>query len=197
MASVHAFARGNCGNEIVFNCDNHTVNFQGETTTIDCGRATYSKTGHIGQPGRGAGSVFPSMKGAPILNLIPTPTASGRGNVVVHLLPPKNGRCPIGTNRGAGCIHVCPYVLERMNHCYGTPYRVIFSGRGKFQMSARPIVHATPYVSPPGLAPIPPARQAMMNSWAAWWAKLFSGQFSDSSVHTPNPYYDQNPGTYR
>lgn len=194
LFAAKAFAvRGGCGNEIVFNCDTHTVLFNGSTTPIDCGKITWSKSGIIGQPGRGAGSVYKSMKGAPLVTMIPTPTSSGRGNVVVHLVPPKNGRCPVGHSRSAGCIHVCPDVLTKLSRCYGTPYKVIFSGRGKMRYSSPP----TPRQQ---IARQPPAdwqakthqrsqeRRQQIPGILSWWQKFLRGGQGSGASQNFDPY---------
>ena len=81
------YAKGGCAAEkIDFNCDTHKVTLVGSNipaSPLNCGRSTPTNhSGTIGNPGRAVGSVWPSMKGAPKVDI-------GLGAVIVHTLPPK------------------------------------------------------------------------------------------------------------
>lgn len=175
-------AKAGCGSEVVFDCDNHTVTFNGTVTALGCGAATRPKAGIIGQPARGAGSVFKSMKGAPIVTMIPTPSPGGRGNVVIHKVPPKGNSCPIQHNRGAGCLRVCPDILTKISHCYGTPYRVIFAKYG----SVQPMPTAkTSYYASQSQANFTPRQRAVF-SWRDWWNRLWGTSSTSKPIKKSN-----------
>lgn len=127
-------AEGRSCGKVVFNCDTHKMTLNGRSSTINCGRATASWKGKIGSPGKAAGSVFKSMKGAPMVTLVPPPN---NANIVVHLMPPKSGKTPVGHNRSAGCIHVGPKQLKELAQCRGTPYQVIFKTKGRYKAETK------------------------------------------------------------
>ena len=111
----------NCASPIVFDCDSQTLTFgSGEQSTIACGKDTHSASGKIGAAGKGAGTVFKSMKGAPIINLVPPPCS----NCVVHGIPPQNPQNVIAGSSSHGCIHVNPVQLSLLAKCAGTPFQV-------------------------------------------------------------------------
>lgn len=124
------FAKGACAAErIDFNCDTHKVTLIGSNipaTPLNCGRSTpVDHNGTIGNPGRAAGTVWPSMKGAPKVDI-------GLGAVIVHTLPPKNGRVPAGYNTTAnhtGCLNVSPQIMKLVAQCRGTPYKITFHSK--------------------------------------------------------------------
>lgn len=124
----HEEAPASCGERIVFNCDKHQVSIGDKTSPINCGRSTpISHSGLIGSRGHAAGSVYRSMRGAPIVDI-----GLDNLNVVVHMLPPHNGHTPAGYNtskRGTGCINVSPVILRKLGECKGTPYTLVYESK--------------------------------------------------------------------
>jgi hypothetical protein len=124
------FAQGGCAaQKIDFNCDTHKVILIGSNipaTPLNCGRSTpVDHNGTIGNPGRAAGTVWPSMRGAPKIDI-------GLGAVIMHTLPPKNGRTPSGYNTTAnhtGCLNVSPQIMKLVAQCKGTPYKITFHSK--------------------------------------------------------------------
>lgn len=131
-APASALAKGVCKAErIDFNCDTHKVTLVGSglpSTPLNCGRSTPTNfNGKIGSTGKALGTYWPSMRGAPKINI-------GLGAVVVHMLPPKNGRTPTGYNTNAnhtGCLNVAPQVMKEISNCQGTPYKITYQSKGR------------------------------------------------------------------
>lgn len=171
---AHA-VRGGCGREVVFDCDRNVVVFNGTESPLGCGAATRPKAGIIGQPGRGAGSVFPSMKNAPLVTMIPPPGPKPNSNIVIHKVPPHGNSCPNQHNRGAGCLRVCPSVLEKISRCYGTPYVVKYSRYGRTPR-IRTVSEDRDFWSPARENAYykSSSRRATLNQPTGFWARFFA-----------------------
>jgi len=133
--SADSNAAGACRGTVISNCDEHYAEINGQRSTINCGRATRPASGRIGRARKAYGTVFPSMKGAPVLEMVPPPGSPG---VVIHKMPPFGNSMPVGHNRSAGCVHVGPQQLALLQRCKGTPYKLIFTSKGRYSSKVTP-----------------------------------------------------------